>query len=109
MNARLRSGWLNSALSVNERLYTVLKGFDMRVIFGVLSLLVVLMVVGILVKKQLGATQQAIPALVVPGAASTANKPASTLPEQSQQIQQQYKQAVEGAMQQARPMLEEKP
>lgn len=83
----------------------------MRAIFGVLSLLIVLAVVGVLVKKQLASTQQAIPALAVPapGGGSTATQPAATVPEQSQQIQQQYKQAVEGAMQQARPMPEEKP
>ena len=80
----------------------------MRAIFGVLSLLVVLMVVGILVKKQLGSTQQAIPALVVPGAASTANRPEATVPEQSQQTQQQLKQSVESALQQARPIADEK-
>ena len=83
----------------------------MRAIFGVLSLLVVLMVVGILVKKQLASTQQGIPALAVPapGNESVATKPSGTLPEQSQQIQQQVKQSVEGVMQQARPMPEEKP
>ena len=83
----------------------------MRAIFGVLSLLIVLAVVGVLVKKQLSSTQQAIPALTLPApsAGSTDTKPAATVQEQSQQIQQQYKQALEGAMQQARPMPEEKP
>ncbi len=83
----------------------------MRAIFGVLSLLIVLAVVGLLVKKQLSSTRQAIPALAAPapGAEGLAIKPAATVPEQSQQVQQQYKQALEGAMQQARPMPEEKP
>ncbi|MBC7609967.1 MAG: hypothetical protein H7228_10415 [Polaromonas sp.] len=83
----------------------------MRAIFGVLSLLIVLAVVGVLVKKQLMSTQQAIPALAVPAtsAESPAAKLAATVQEQSQQIQQQYKQAVEGAMQQARPVPDEKP
>jgi cell division protein ZapA (FtsZ GTPase activity inhibitor) len=81
----------------------------MRAIFGVLSLLLVLAVVGLLVKKQLVSTQQAIPALASPASTSsdsgsTSPKPAGTVQEQSQQIQQQYKQALDAAMQQARPV-----
>ena len=56
----------------------------MKGIFGLVGLLVALAIVGVVVKKQLAATQQ------------------------SQQIQQQYKQAIEGAMQQPRPMPEDK-
>ena len=83
----------------------------MRAVFGVLGLLIVLAIVGVLVKKQLSSNRQAIPALTVPGPGtdSATTKPARTMPEQSQQIQQQYKQALDGAMQQARPMPEEKP
>lgn len=90
----------------------------MRAIFGVLSLLLVLAVVGLLVKKQLASTQQAIPALTSPALASsaptssdadaTSTKPMGTVRAQSQQIQQQYKQAMDAAMQQARPMPDEK-
>ena len=81
----------------------------MRAIFGVLSLLLVLMVVGLLVKKQLASSQQSIPALTLPapalsGAASTPAKPVGTVQEQSLQIQQQYKQAIDAALQQARPV-----
>ena len=85
----------------------------MRAIFGVLSLLLVLAVVGLLVKKQLVSTQQAIPALALPaptssGAEPMPTQPVGTVQEQSQQIQQQYKQAIDAAMQQARPMPDEK-
>ena len=81
----------------------------MRAIFGVLGLLVVLAMVGLLVKKQLASTQQAVPVLQVPGAVNKAPANADdTVHQQSQQIQQQYKQALESAMQQARPMPDDK-
>lgn len=66
----------------------------MRALFGIVSLLVVLAIVGVLAKKQLGGT-----GAVVPGAT-----PGATPQQQSQQVQQQIQQSVEGAMQQARPM-----
>lgn len=72
----------------------------MRAIFGVLSLLLVLAVVGLVVKKQLAANQQAIPALAQPASAQAGG----TVQQQSQQIQQQYKQAIDAATQQARPV-----
>lgn len=75
----------------------------MRTVFGVLGLVVALGAVGLIIKKQLEANRQAIPVLAVPAPAGpdgASTKPASTVQEQSQQIQQQYKQAVEGAMQQ---------
>ena len=90
----------------------------MRAIFGVLSLLLVMAVVGLLVKKQLASTQQAIPTRTLPalatsapttsGAESTPAKPVGTVQAQSQQIQQQYRQAINAAMQQARPVPDEK-
>lgn len=61
----------------------------MRAIFGVLSLMIVLLVVGVLVKKQ---------SVVSP--VSPVAKPQA----QSEQIQQQVRQSLESAMQQARPM-----
>jgi hypothetical protein len=82
----------------------------MRIIFGVLGLLVALGIVGLVVRKQLSSTQQAIPALAVPASAGTdgpSTKPAATVQQQSQQMQQQYKQAVEGVMQQSRPLPDE--
>ena len=83
----------------------------MRAIFGVVGLLLALVIVGLLVKKQLATTRQAIPVLAAPAsspASADAGAPASTVRAQSQQIQQQYKQALEGAMQQARPVPDEK-
>ena len=75
----------------------------MRGIFSVVGLLVALAIVGLLVKKQFG-TQVVVPA--APGMpAVSADAPPQV---QSQQAQQQVKQAVEGALQQARPMPEEK-
>lgn len=74
----------------------------MRGIFSLVGLLVVLAIVGLLVKKQMS-TQIAVPA--APGMpAVSVNAPPQV---QSQQAQQQVKQAVEGALQ-ARPMPEEK-
>ena len=62
----------------------------MKALFGVVSLLVVLGIVSLLVKKQLPA-----------GAAQSPQQ-------QSQQAQQQVKQQVEAAMQQARPASDDK-
>lgn len=75
----------------------------MRGIFSIVGLLVALAIVGLLVKKQLG-TQIAVPS--APGMpAVSADAPPQV---QSQQAQQQVKQAVEAALQQARPMPDEK-
>lgn len=82
----------------------------MKGIFGLLGLLLCLAVVGVLVKKQLASTQQMLPALQVPTASNpqgSASTPA-TLREQPQQLQQQYKQALEGALQQPRTLPDEK-
>ena len=79
----------------------------MRAIFGVLSLVVVLLVVTVLAKKQLTATQTMVPVLALPplaGPDGTPVKPGATVQQQTQQVQQQYQQAIENAMQQARPM-----
>ena len=75
----------------------------MRAALGIVSLLLVMAVVGLLVKKQLAATRVAVPVLqTVPG--ETPAPPAATVRAQSQQVQQQVQQAVEGLMQQVRPM-----
>ena len=68
----------------------------MRGAFGLISLLLALAVVGLLVKKHMAST-----AVAVPGVPPTAAV-------QSQQVQQQVKQAMEAAMQQPRPMPDEK-
>ena len=83
----------------------------MRGLSGLIGILFVLAVVGVLVKKQLGSTQQAIPALRVPSVATGASSPTdpqASVKQQSQQVQQQVKQAVDAVMQQARPMPDDK-
>ena len=89
----------------------------MRAIFGVLGLLIVLAVTGFLVRQQMKAIQAPVPALQVPAApgdsssvdTATITLPSSGTPaQQSQQIQQQFKQALDKSMQ-TRPMPDEQP
>ena len=75
----------------------------MRIGFGLISLLLALAVVGVLIKKQLTSTSAVVPALQIPGV-TPVPAPTGNVREQSQQIQQQYKQALDAAMQQPRPM-----
>jgi len=80
----------------------------MKGLFGLVGLLLALAIVGMVVKKQLDATSQRVPALA-PAASGGATAPeGATVREQSQQVQQQYKQAVEGLMQQPRPLQDDK-
>jgi hypothetical protein len=83
----------------------------MRVILGVFSLLVVVAVVGFLAKKQVKSVNEIqVPVLSAPADATT--PPASMAPgnvqQQSQAIQQQFKAAAEAAVQQARPVPDDK-
>lgn len=65
-------------------------------IFGLVGLLLALVIVGLLVKKQFAGL--AVPMLpAVPGAEAAA--PAAAVREQSQQIQQQVREAVDAAVQ----------
>ena len=67
---------------------------------GLIGLLLALVVVGVLVKKQLNV----VTAPVLPsGVAATGGAPAGDVRTQSQQIQQQIKQSIEAA-QKPRPM-----
>jgi hypothetical protein len=67
---------------------------------GLIGLLLALVVVGVLVKKQLNVvTARVLP----PGAALTGGAPAGDVRAQSQQIQQQIKKSIEAA-QQPRPL-----
>jgi hypothetical protein len=81
----------------------------MRAVLGVLSLLIALLVVGVLVKKQL-ATVSAAPVnlqaqLPVDAAVALPQvSPGATPQQQSQQIQQQIRQTLESTLQQARPL-----
>ena len=75
----------------------------MRGVFSLIGLVVVLMLIGLLVKKQLA------PA-ALPSPIGAASAPASgTVLQQSQQIQRDVQKALEGAMQQPRPMPEDAP
>lgn len=79
----------------------------MRTIFGVLSLLIVVAIIGVLAKKQLSPA----PVKVAPadaGLALPAPAAGATPQQQSQQIQNQVRQSLENTMQQARPMPEDK-
>ena len=84
----------------------------MRMIFGVLSLLFVVAVVGFLAKKQLASVNEikvpSVSASAAVGTAVPSVNPTGNVQLQSQQIQQQFKAAAEAAMQQARPMPDEK-
>ena len=88
----------------------------MRMIFGVLSLLLVVAVVGLLARKQLRAVNDIkVPVIAAPAgtdAPASADamlpRPTGNAQQQAQQIQQQFKAAVEAAVQQARPVPDEK-
>lgn len=78
----------------------------MRTLFGLGGLLVVLAIVAVLSKKQLSAVNDT--KLPTPTDASATVNPNATVKEQSQQIQQQYKQAIDAAVQQPRAMPDDK-
>ena len=71
----------------------------MRGLFGLVGLLLVLVIVGLLVRKQMAPAVTTAPGLVIP---------AGTPAQQSQQTQQQFKQSLDAAMQQARPVPDDK-
>lgn len=79
----------------------------MRAIFSIVSLLVVLAVVGMLAKKQLGSTVVPLnnPALNGTGVTLPVTSPGAMPQAQSLQIEQAVKQKLEASMQ-ARPMPE---
>lgn len=82
----------------------------MRMVFGILGLLITLAIVGLLAKKQLSAVN-AIQVPTVSGSApggNTATPNAATVQHQAEQVQQQYKAAAEAALQQTRPMPDDK-
>lgn len=81
----------------------------MRALFGIVSLLIVVAVIGLLAKSQLGATSKAITAPAqVPGVAAPETTPGATVRQQSQQLQQQIKQSVDASLQTARPAPDDK-
>lgn len=80
----------------------------MRGLLSLIGLLLALGIVGLLMRKQVGPVQVTQPTLQAPATVPSTMVPAASggVSLQSQQIQQQYKQAIEGAMQ-ARPMLDD--
>jgi hypothetical protein len=74
----------------------------MRAVFGILSLLAAVAIMGLLAKKQLTSVTAPPAATGLPAVSGTA--PAAT----PQQQVQQFRQAVQGTLQQARPMPEDK-
>ena len=70
---------------------------------GLIGLVLALLVVGILVKKQLGGTRGPAAIAVPAPAGATGAAPATDLRTQSLQIQQQFKQSLDAASQ-PRPM-----
>lgn len=72
----------------------------MKAIFSVLGLLIVVAVIGVLAKKQLSAG-------VAPAAVPGMPAQSGAAPATPQQQVQQFKSAVEGAMQQAAPARDE--
>ncbi len=83
----------------------------MRLIFGLIGLTVVLAIVATLAKKQLSAVSEIavpVPVGVAPGVTPPVVDPNASVQQQSQQIQQQYQKAIEGALQQPRPLPDDK-
>ena len=87
----------------------------MRMLFGVVSLLLVLAIVGVLSKKQLTAVNEIkVPGAIAAGGLSGTGavpitvQPGATVQQQSQQIQQQFKSATENALQPVRAEPDDK-
>jgi pectate lyase len=85
----------------------------MKGVFGLVSLLLVLAVVGLLAKKQWSSVSTiTLPSVTSPANNDAANPPGTTpggtAQQQSMQIQQQIKAAAEAAVQQPRPMPDDK-
>ena len=74
----------------------------MKAVFGVLSLLIVVAVIALLAKKQLGAHAGGASA---PETAIDVSLPINT-PQQGRQTQDQFKKSLDNAMQQTRPEVE---
>ncbi|MBT9476000.1 hypothetical protein [Polaromonas sp.] len=88
---------------------TTFRRLDMRAIFSVVSLMIVLAVVGVLVKKQLQAPPlgpaslerpDQLDSILTPPVDATGSRPQAT----NEQLQQQIGQSIESSMRQARPI-----
>ena len=79
----------------------------MRALFGVVSLLVALAVVGVVATKQLKTVNPSTSTTLAEEAGSTAAPPVANVREQSQQMQQRVKDDVTRALQQSAARSEE--
>ena len=75
----------------------------MTAIFSILSLLIVVAIVGVLAKKQLGAVSISGKSVDSAQVTLPTTTPGATPQQQSQQIQNQVQQSIEASMQQTRP------
>jgi hypothetical protein len=75
----------------------------MRMIFGVLGLLLVVAIIGMLAKKQLSSVND----IRLPAAPGSAQETTTSIKTEGT-VQQQFKAAAEAAVQQARPMPDDK-
>jgi hypothetical protein len=89
MHASWRDGWTGLEWEL-----------EMRAIFSVLGLLIVVAVIGLLAKKQMTSIARPPAISAAPGSPAPLVAPGAT----PQQTVQQFQQAVQGQMQQARPM-----
>lgn len=81
----------------------------MRAIFSMVGLLLVVAIVGFLAKSQFGSGSKSLAAPVNDASITLPlTTPGATAQQQSQEIQTQIKQSVDAAMQQARPMPDDK-
>ena len=82
----------------------------MRAVFGVLSLVIVLAVVGVLAQKSWQSSQESL-ARQTPSLPAGHNQGSETrsVREHSQQVQQQYRQQLESALNAPRPMPDQAP
>ena len=78
----------------------------MRSIFLILSVLLTLAIVGVLVKKQLASTAASVSS--TPGLPASSSSSSSSPSSPPKDIQQQYKQALDAAMQPAKRDADEK-
>ena len=74
--------------------------------WGLIGLVLVLVIVGLLAKKQLGAARAAAPG-VAASASPDASSSSATVRDQSQRIQQQYRQALDAASLQQQRRVED--
>ena len=81
----------------------------MKSIFGILGLVIVVAITGFLVKKQFGVGSEiCIKPQDGSQVSAPSTTPGATAQPQSQQIQQQVKHSMEAAMQQTRPIPDDK-